>query len=46
MSITKRHYFIGVIMAGIVPAIHDFEPQKDVGARHIGERSDAVLSNG
>jgi hypothetical protein len=31
-------------MAGLVPAIHDFFfPGKDVDARRIGERSDAVL---
>jgi len=30
-------------MAGIDPAIHVFLMAKDVDARHIGERSDAVL---
>jgi hypothetical protein len=32
-------------MAGLVPAIHVLlrEALKDVDARHIGERSDAVL---
>jgi hypothetical protein len=31
-------------MAGLVPAIHVFATQKkDVDARNIGERSDAVL---
>jgi len=30
-------------MAGLVPAIYVFEPKKVVDARHIGERSDAVL---
>jgi hypothetical protein len=32
-------------MAGLVPAIHAFAcyKVKDVDARHIGERSDAVL---
>jgi len=32
-------------MAGLVPAIHDFDDlgAQDVDARHIGERSDAVL---
>jgi hypothetical protein len=31
-------------MAGLVPAIHDFGwTSQDVDARHIGERSDAVL---
>jgi hypothetical protein len=31
-------------MAGLVPAIHDFLLLgQDVDARHIGERSDAVL---
>jgi hypothetical protein len=31
-------------MAGLVPAIHVFDPRwKDVDARDIGERSDAVL---
>jgi hypothetical protein len=33
-------------MAGLVPAIHVSLKAKDVGARHIGERSDAVLPNG
>ena len=31
------------VMAGLVPAIYVFEPKKVVDARHIGERSDAVL---
>jgi hypothetical protein len=30
-------------MAGLVPAIHVFADMKDMGARRIGERSDAVL---
>jgi hypothetical protein len=32
-------------MAALVAAIHDFlaAPKKDVDARHVGERSDAVL---
>jgi hypothetical protein len=32
-------------MAGLVPAIHVLQRcgEKDVDARHIGERSDAVL---
>ena len=30
-------------MAGLVPAIHALPLGKDVDARHIGERSDAVL---
>jgi hypothetical protein len=34
-----------LVMAGLVPAIHDFD-QKDVDARDIGERNDAVSSNG
>jgi hypothetical protein len=35
-------------MAGLVPAIHVFleAALKDVDARDIGERSDAVLRNG
>jgi hypothetical protein len=35
-------------MAGLVPAIHGSLAtfKKDVDARDIGERSDAVLSNG
>jgi hypothetical protein len=32
-----------IVMAGLVPAIHVFAAAKDVDARHIGERSDAVL---
>jgi hypothetical protein len=31
------------VMAGLVPAIHAFLCTQDVDARHIGERSDAVL---
>jgi len=36
---------IAHVMAGLVPAIHVFARSKaeDVDARHIGERSDAVL---
>jgi hypothetical protein len=30
-------------MAGLVPAIHDISALSLVDARHIGERSDAVL---
>jgi hypothetical protein len=30
-------------MAGLDPAIHVFAAKKDVDARDIGERSDAVL---
>jgi hypothetical protein len=35
-------------MTGLVPAIHVFEfgAGEDVDARHIGERSDAVLKDG
>ena len=36
------------VMAGLVPAIHDLNAARseNVDARNIGERSDAVLSNG
>jgi hypothetical protein len=33
-------------MPGLVPGIHAFLLRKDVDGRDIGERSDAVLSNG
>jgi hypothetical protein len=34
-------------MVGLVPAIHvSFDAAKDVDARHIGARSDAVLKDG
>ena len=31
------------VMAGLVPAIHVLAIKKNLDARHIGERSDAVL---
>jgi hypothetical protein len=33
-------------MAGLVPPIYVFTYGQDVDARHIGERSDAVLPDG
>jgi hypothetical protein len=38
-------FFPYFVMAWLVPAIHDFDDlgAQDVDARHIGERSDAVL---
>ena len=40
----SRSAELNVVMAGLVPAIHVLLfGAKDVDARHIGERSDAVL---
>jgi hypothetical protein len=35
-----------LVMAGLVPAILRFGNKEDMDARHIGERSDAVLPDG